>query len=196
MRKILALILLFGLVACKSKKLTADSPEKFQIERLAESLSGDNLQTIYPDAVITEGRDVFEEGTLERPYSILYPDTPDEILVIWQDERRDDIYQIYFENEGRWRSQSGIGIGTGYEELVGINEGPIDVYGFGWDYSGAVDFKDGKLADSNVRVFLSPVNTPPEKFYGDKIIEATPEEIQDLNLKVRALVYQGQDMDN
>lgn len=191
MRKISFLSLLFIIVSCKSKKVTADSPEKFQMEKLVEVISDNDLQKIYPEAQMTEGVDLFEEGTVERPYSVLYPNTKDEILIIWADTGRKNVQQIYYENNGRWSSEKGIRIGTTYDELVEFNEGPIDVYGFGWDYSGAVDWKDGKMADTNVRVFLAPENAPPKSFYGDQIIDSSlVEDLRNLNLKVRAIIYQ------
>lgn len=193
MRKLFLLLLIFSSVACGSRKITADSAEKYEVENLAKVISQNNLREVYPDAQIAEGVDLFEEGTIERPYSILYPETPDQLLIIWQDKTRNQPYQIYIEDEGKWRSKSGIEVGTTYEELEEINNGPIKFYGFGWDYSGAVDWNDGKMADSNLRVFLAPVNAPPQSFYGDQIIEADPEEILNLNLMVRAIVVHNGD---
>ena len=193
MRKFLILGLIILASGCKSKKLTANSAEKFRLENLAEVIKKNNLETIYPEAEISEGIDLFEEGTIERAYSILYPNTKDELLIIWDDKTTNNPYQIYTENDGRWRTREGIEVGTSYEDLVEINEGSIDFYGFGWDYSGAVDWKDGKMKDSNVRVFLAPVTAPPKSFYGDQIIEADPQDIINLDLKVRAIIFQKED---
>ena len=189
MRKLFLILFISFNVACGSGKITSDTAEKYEVENLSKVISQNNLKEVYPDAQIAEGVDVFEEGTVERPYSILYPETRDQLLIIWQDKSQTKAYQIYVENDGKWRSKSGIEIGTSYEKLEKINNGPIKFYGFGWDYSGAVDWNDGKLADSNLRVFLAPVNAPPRSFYGDEIIDANPEEILNLNLKVRALMF-------
>lgn len=189
MRKLLLLFICFGIISCKSRKLTAESEEKYELENLSEVISRDRIDEIYPDANIAEGTDLFEEGTVERPYTILYPNTDDEILIVWQDESRQTPEQIYVDREGRWRSKKGIKVGTSYEELEEINNGPIKFYGFGWDYSGAVDWNEGKMADSNVQVFLAPENAPPQSFYGDQIIEEDPEKIINLHLKVRAIVF-------
>ncbi|GAB2763813.1 hypothetical protein [Salinimicrobium soli] len=193
MRKILFLTLLLSIVACKSRK-TGDASEKYQLENLATVISKGDLQKAFPDARIAEGVDLFEEGTVEMAYSVLYPETKDELLVLWKDKDRKKVYQIYCENDGRWTSKEGIKIGsTSYDDLLALNNGPIDVYGFGWDYSGAVDWKDGKLAKSNIRVFLEPVNAPPQSFYGDHILDSKlVEEIRNLDLRVRAIVYQGE----
>lgn len=192
MKKVLVLGLILIVAGCKSKKLSSDSAEKFQIENLAEVISEKNINSIYPEAQISKGTDLFEEGTVELPYSILYPGTGDELLIIWEDVNRTKIHQLRFDKNGRWQTHNGIKIGTSYEELERLNGKPIKFYGFGWDYSGAVDWNGGKLADSNIRVFLAPEKTPANKFIGDKIVEATPEEIEALNLRVRAVLYQLQ----
>ena len=190
MKKLLILGLIILASGCKSRKLTADSAEKYELENLVEVISKNNLQEIYPEAEIAEGIDLFDEGTVERAYSILYPNTDDELLIIWDDKTVNRPHQIYVEKDGRWKTKEGIEVGTTYEDLKAINEGAIDFYGFGWDYSGAVDWKDGKMKDSNVRVFLAPVAAPPKSFYSDQIIEADPEDIINLDLKVRAIIIQ------
>lgn len=189
MRRLMTIGLILLLVSCKSRKLTADSPERFTIENLAKVTSAEQLESIFPDAQIEEGTDMFEEGTVERAYSVLYPGTPNEVLVTWTDNSRNQIHSIRVGNSGKWRSKTGIKIGTPYEDLVRMN-GPIKVYGFGWDYSGAVDWNDGKFADTDIRVFLAPKGTPPNKFYGDSVIEATEEEIKALDLSVQAILFQ------
>lgn len=191
MKKLLILLLVIFILGCKSRKLTADSSEKFKLENLAQVISDNKLENIYPGAEISEGIDFFEEGTVERAYSILYPNTDDELLIIWKDKSRNVPHQLYVSRAGRWRTQEGIEVGTSYEDLVKINEGAIDFYGFGWDYSGAVDWKDGKMKDSNVRIFLAPASAPPNSFYGDHIIEADPRDIINLDLRVRAIVLQN-----
>ena len=76
-----------------------------------------------------------------------------------------------------------------FDELTKINGKEVKFYGFGWDYSGAVDWNGGKLEDSNIRVFLNPEGEVADKFYGDRMIDASPEEIEALNLKVSTIMY-------
>lgn len=189
MRKFLLVILPLLLLSCKSRQLAPGSSNKFIIENLAQVGSAAELERIYPEASIEEGIDAFDEGLIRRPYTILFPGTEDEVLVTWNNDERTKIHHIHVEKNGRWQTSHGIEIGTTYDELLQIN-GPIAFYGFGWDYSGAVDWEDGRLSGSNIRVFLAPKNTPPDKFYGDRIIEATEEEIEALQLSVQAILYQ------
>ena len=190
MRKFLFVSLLILTIGCKSRKISADSPDKFVIENLAEIATSENLKRLFPDAAIEEGTDIFDEGIVKRPYSILYPGTRDEAILTWNDDERTQLHRIRIEKDGRWKTSQGIEIGTTYRELREKN-GPLFVYGFGWDYSGAVDWNDGELADTRLRVFLAPKETPPNKYYGDKILNVSPEELEALELSVQGIMYQG-----
>ncbi len=193
MKKIILIGVLCVLVSCKGKKSTtegATNPKAFEVERLAATNSTESLRKNYPDANLKEGVGLFEEGTVERAYTILYPDTKNEIHLIWASPERKKLHQVYFSNQGDWRSEKEIGIGTTYEELVARNGKPILVYGFGWDYSGAVDWNGGKLQNSNLQVYLNPGKEPKPKFYGDGIIKPTDEELKELNLTVGQIIYQ------
>jgi len=188
MRKIILIVAVLIMAACNSaKKGTSNATSKYMVENLS-SMSAEDLSKNYPDANIQEGTDMFEEGTDERSYSILYPGTTDELHITWQNNSKTEIHDLRFSNNGKWKSETGINVGTTYEELNKMNGKKISFYGFGWDYSGAVDWNGGKLEKSGLRVFLNPENKPANKFYGDKIIQATPEEIEALDLKVSSIM--------
>lgn len=188
MRKILVISAIILLAACNSaKKGTSGSTAKYTIENLGKMDSQD-LERNYPDANIREGVDVFEEGTDERPYTILYPDTPHEMHITWQDKDRTKMHDLRYSGNGKWKSETGVEIGTSYEELNRLNGKQVSFYGFGWDYSGAVVWNGGKLEDSGLRVFLTPRNDHGNEFYGDHMIKATPEEIEALNLEVASIM--------
>lgn len=188
MKKIILLILIMGIVSCKGSKKTTSNVDLFVVENLA-GMNSEEIKKNYANAEITEDTGMFEEGTEERAYTTLYGNTPDEIQITWKDDEKTRIYDIRFTQDGRWKSQTGIRIGTTYEELNQINNKKISFYGFGWDYSGAVLWNDGKLENSNIFVFLSPDSQAQNNFYGDHIIEATPDEIALLNLKVSTILY-------
>jgi len=202
MNKILLIGVLCVLFSCKGKKSTTDvqgteiktsvtaNSKDFVVEKIAKTNSTETLRKNYPDANLKEGVGLFEEGTVERAYTILYPDTKNEIHLIWVSPERKKLHQVYFSNQGDWRSEKAIGIGTTYDELVAHNGKPILVYGFGWDYSGAVDWNGGKLQNSKLQVYLNPGKEPKPKFYGDGIIKPTDEELKELNLTVGQIIYQ------
>lgn len=189
MRKILFLFIVLALASCSSTKNTASATlDKFVIENLIR-FNSQEIKENYPDANVYEAVGVFEEGTEELPYSILYPDTPNELNITWADASRTQIYDIRISIGGDWRSSTGIKIGTSYDELNKLNGKLISFYGFGWDYSGAVIWNEGEFEKSHLRVFLSPEKEPNVKFYGDHIIGASPEEIEAMNLVIGTIIY-------
>src|SRR5690606_24264217 len=142
MKKFILLFLILGIVSCKgSKQSTTSNMDLFAVENLA-GMNSEDIRKNYTDANINEDTGMFEEGTEERPYTTLYGGTPDEIQITWADAQRTKIYDIRFTGDGRWKSQTGIKVGTTYEELNQINGKKISFYGFGWDYSGAVMWND------------------------------------------------------
>ncbi len=201
MKKLILLGVLCVFISCKGKKSASDvahadvnttvnvNPKNFEVEKIAKMHSPEALLKHYPNANIKEGVDMFDEGTVERAYTILYPDTKNEIHLIWDTPEKKKLHQVYFSNEGDWRSDKAIAIGTTYEELIARNGKPIKVYGFGWDYSGAVDWNGGKLQNSNLQVFLKPAKEPKTKFYGDGIINPTEAELKELRLTVGQIIY-------
>lgn len=189
MKRIIFLVLLGTVISCKStKEGTTRATDYFQVENLAQ-LNVEEIKQNFSDAQIREDVGMFEEGTIERPYLILYPDSVDEIQITWEDSRRKKIHDIRFTGEGKWHSSQGIKIGTSYEELNKINGRPISFYGFGWDYSGAVMWNDGALENTKLRVFLAPEKDPDDHHYGDHILKVTPEEASAMNLRVRTIIY-------
>ncbi len=192
MKKLIFIIALVGISSCNSNKnVTAGTDataKSFVIEDLTR-YNAEDLKKAYPDANFKEDIGMFEEGTEERAYIILYPDTPNELHITWENEEKKRMNDIRFTENGKWKSSTGIKVGTTYEELVRLNENPVSFYGFGWDYSGAVMWNNGKLEDTNLRIFLAPGNSPEGKFYVDHIVEATPEEIAALNLTVQTVLY-------
>lgn len=189
MKKLILIFLGLLMFSCgSSKKATS---EKYTLEKIS-GFSSEEISEKYPDADIKEGVGMFEEGTVERPYSILYPNTPDEIHITWTGEEREKIYDIYFSGNGKWKSREGIGIGTSLESLNELNGKTVDFYGFGWDYSGAVVWNGGKFEGSKLHVFLAPAGKIPEKFAGDHLIKASEKEIKELDLRVESIIYRNE----
>lgn len=186
MKKFLLFSIILVIFSCKSKRI---NDNKYFIENLAEIANVEKIKNIYSDAQVREGSDQFEEDTQQQAYNILYPDTDNEALLIWKDEARTRLHSVMVEKDGHWKSKSGIMIGTSYEDLVRLNGKPIKIYGFGWDYSGAVDWNGGNLTDSNIRVFLAPKSDPPNRFYSDGIIEPSQVELEAMDLRVKAIIY-------
>lgn len=186
MKKLYLIIAVLTLAACGSSNSKL-SKDKFVADNLI-NFNAKDLNENYPDANIQEDSGMFEEGTVERAYTVMYPNTPDELHITWKTEAREDVFDIRFSENGKWKSAKGIEIGTPYDALNNINGKKISFYGFGWDYGGAVMWNNGKLENSNLRVFVAPKGEVANKFYGDHIIEANEEEIESLDLKVNSIM--------
>jgi len=191
MRKFFFLSAILLIVSCNSSKnTTAPNSKQFFVEDLLE-MNAASIKDAFPNEVITEDVGLFEEGTEERAYTVISPNSPDELHITWKDKKRTQVEDIRIDTNGKWKSKTSIKIGTTFEELREMNEKPISFYGFGWDYSGATLWNDGKLENSKLHVFLAPEKEPKNKFYGDHIIKATPEEIKDMDLKVKAILFKS-----
>lgn len=187
MKNLVFLLCFVILSSCGSSRKTGPGQERFVLENLKDH-SSETLKRSFPEAQIQEDTGMFEEGTIERPYSVLFPGGANELHITWKDPSRKRIHDIHVSGEGSWRSEEGIAIGTTYQELNRLNGKEISFYGFGWDYGGAVLWNGGKLEDSGLRVFLAPGEEPPDEFYGDRLIEASEDEIAALDLRVGTLM--------
>ncbi|MCJ7758503.1 MAG: hypothetical protein MUP24_10190, partial [Gillisia sp.] len=115
MRKIYSLFMVLSLASCSStRNTTSVTLDKFVIENLIR-FNSEKIKEKYPEANVYEDIGLFEEGTEELPYSVLYPDTPNELNITWADASRTQIYDIQFSIGGDWRSSTGIRIGTTYQ---------------------------------------------------------------------------------
>lgn len=191
MRKIFYFIAILLIVSCNSsKKAASTTAENLYVEDLL-GMNSEDLKNIFPIESIQEDTGLFEEGTEERAYTIIHANTNDELHITWKDLNRTQIDDLRITSNGKWKSNSGVEIGTSYATLNEINGSTISFYGFGWDYSGAVLWNEGKLEKTNMHVFLSPENEPSNKFYGDQVVKASPEEIEALDLKVQTILFKN-----
>lgn len=191
MRKIFYFIAILSIVACNSsKKAASTTTEKLYVEDLL-GMNSEELKNIFPIESIQEGTGLFEEGTEERAYTTIHANTDNELHITWKDANRTQIDDLRITSNGKWRSKSGVEIGTSYATLNELNNATISFYGFGWDYSGAVLWNEGKLERTNMHVFLAPKNEPSNKFYGDQVVKASQEEIEALDLKVQSILFKN-----
>lgn len=181
------IIILF--VSCKGTKKLTDF-NNYTIESLATIPSKPFFDKNYKNISHSHDVGMFEEGTVERAFTILYPDTDKEIHLIWNNSEGNTLYQIVTSKKGAWHSKNGIAIGSTYEQLLKLNKGTFKLYGFGWDYSGAVDWNGGRLENKDIYVFLKPASEPNPKFYSDTIINPSAEELEALELTVGKIIYQ------
>lgn len=113
------------------------------------------------------------EGAEYYNVSVVYPDTPNQLIIFWQNNRYDGVPQSVSVRQAgtAWTTVYGITVGTSLEELNRINGQPFTIRGFGWDYGGYVTaWNDGTLAAvQGITLRLRPAMKLPQDFYGDGV---------------------------
>jgi hypothetical protein len=122
---------------------------------------------------------VFAESEFAGWQSVVYPDTPREVLIYWQ-ELEPPLVTVQRlavrQSNSIYRLSNGIGVGTSVSELVRLNDGrPVTFGGLGWDYGGGFDgFNEGRLKDQlpcfQAQLDLKPDAEDVDELMGEKEI--------------------------
>jgi hypothetical protein len=134
----------------------------------------------------------YPEGMGEYQNTLLYPHTKNEVEFVWLDDSVNFSGLIYIKVSGQktgWKTAEGITLGTTLKELESLNQKPFVFYGFGWDYSGMVDWDNGHLFERRIFVSLDyPGESIPPEFdalVGDHQMKSDSELAQKANPVVR-----------
>jgi hypothetical protein len=183
-----------NLVPYETSEFRDETPEEiayWTMENLATALRDDQLNVAYPDLDVKEDVMLFGEGTIERNVKILASGTDDEILVSYQNGKP---FEMLYGNRGRWRTKHPIYIGLPLENLNEINKKPVKFAGFGWDYSGLVNFNDGAIDRDRYTIFLSPNYNDIQQedayeFMGNDFFDSNAADVEKLHLYVSSITY-------
>lgn len=91
-------------------------------------------------------RDFYLGEGESAPGLALYPDTPEEIEVLLDDDGFVILYRQMQEGS-KWATDNGIKVGTSIQELQAANGKPFKFTGFDWDYGGTVTNWNGGTFD-------------------------------------------------
>ena len=162
-----------------------DSLLKFDSEVALMSAFGTNVK---------RSTGYYPEGMGEYPNTLLFPDSEDQVEFVWLDDSVNFSGLDHIEVQGQkttWQTSEGITLGTDLKTLEKLNQKPFTFYGFGWDYSGSVDWDGGHLFHRKVFVSLDyPGETIPSEFdglLGDHEIRSDSELAQKANPVVREI---------
>jgi len=204
MKKILkVLLIIFLLNGCSNgakKETTKDT--KAKVNPVTKDISKidyplDSLLAFNSEAALKKvfGKHVkrsvgyYPEGMGEYKNTLLFPDSKNEIEFVWEDDSLHFSKLQYIRLTGKntdWKTKEGITIRTDMKTLETLNKQPFAFFGLEWDYSGAIDFKDGYLAKRNIFGNLAyATDAMPVEFMdllGDHTIETTSEIAQKANL--------------
>ncbi|MFK7746928.1 MAG: hypothetical protein AB8B65_00925 [Kordia sp.] len=95
----------------------------------------------------------YPEGMGEYEMTLLFPDSKNQVEFVWEEDSSDmnKLQYIRIFSKGTdWKTKEGITIGTTMKELEVFNKKPFAFFGFEWDYSGSIDWKDGTLSKRNI----------------------------------------------
>jgi len=183
--------------ATQSKENTVIVPGR-QVGPIQLNTSEEELIKIFGPSQVQRGTINTSEVNIEQS-TIIYPNTRDEIHITWKDQSRSEVKAIYFTRaDSKWYTQRGLTVGMDLLALTKVNEGPINFYGFNWEYGGTVNsWRKGTLDrfDKYFYVVLSPRNPTAtksliQKFSGNNIYSSNTEGVEQLDLVVsRVVVY-------
>lgn len=139
---------------------------------------------------------LFLEGTFERIVTTLWKGTNKEILIHWNESSPPfkTIKSLEISNpKSLYQFSNGIKIGSTLIELVKLNNAPISLYGFGWDYGGTfADFGKGKLAGDvpcfgGVFELKSGSEIQENALMGDKKISSSDSAFKNKEVKLKVI---------
>lgn len=161
-----------------------------------------NSKTTYNDLVKTFGAKNIGDATIPlgdgktEAGTVVFADNPDQRLFIQWAIPRERPHAVIVEGR-RWKTASGIGIGTPLSEIVAANGGEFSFAGFGWDYAGyVVSWKNGQLAANHalgedISIFLAPeqpyLPADLDALQGDKEYATSLPQAGKVNLRVKAM---------
>jgi hypothetical protein len=109
--------------------------------------------------------------------TLVLPGTADEIDVAWQDKARSRVAFVRTTKAGgRWRTTTGVRIGTTLPELVRIAGTVLTFSGFGWDYGGGLAWSE-PTGPIGLRLMLNRDETlaslpRADEIYGDREVRS------------------------
>lgn len=101
-------------------------------------------------------RDFYIGEGESAPGLVLYPDTPEEVEVLLDDDGYSILYRLA-KTDSKWATAEGISVGSTMQELEAANGKPFKFSGFDWDYGGTVtNWNGGAFDGKGLLVVLEP----------------------------------------
>lgn len=201
MKKVLFLSILLFLISCtndtKNKNTTENATNDFTIvpgERvgmITANTTESLLQELYGAEKLRIRSVPIAEGNTQEGV-VLYPDTPNEIEIIWETAASEGTpaFIRIGKDSTAWKTPDGITIGTSLEKLEEINGKPFIFNGFEWDFGGLVtDWNWGKLT-SHLVIALVPQNFTMlgDELLGEVQLSSDDPKVRALQPKVGSIV--------
>lgn len=162
-----------------------------QVGRIKTNFNGSDIYKTFGKENVLETEIGLGEGETKKGL-LVFPKTNNEIQVLFQgNEEMEKLESIRINGtDSKWKTDSGIKVGSTLEELVAANGKDFNFYGFEWDYAGKLaNWNGGKLNDK-LSVFLEATNEEPvfPHLLGDKEFLSNNPKAKEAGLKVNAIL--------
>lgn len=170
---------------------TLQKEETITIEKIAVMANNGSLSSQFLDSEMQKEIASINEGMDSVKVIWLNRNSKDEVRIDFQPKDSTKVFRVTIEGkENKFHSETGVKLGMTIDELNSANRKPVDFYGFGWDFGGAVKFNDGQLEDKKIRVYLKT-----DKKYGTQFLGDTPHTFEEakaakLELYVEKIIFE------
>lgn len=175
MRHLLILLSIVVAASCGNQTSNTSSTSSTPVKQTPT----DTLDNLFKIASEAELIDIFGKENViydtvygaegeESMASILYPNSADQVEIAWSnDNKREGVGSVthyaFYDSDNdrlittsRWKTISGVKLGTTLTQLNETNGKPFIFSGFGWDYGGFImDFQDGKLDKLPISIHIN-----------------------------------------
>lgn len=182
MKKILLVLVLTTIVSCQKDKEPIDP---WDARSLVNQIAGnEKWEEEYSDANIVKETKFVDEYNGERTVVTLYPETLDELIVIYNDTVPQE---LYWNKSGQWTTPYGK-VGDPIEVLEQANKAPISFYGLGYDLPGKVKIDSGLVAKKDITFTVRPTSDViPSEYYSYNSFDTSTQESKDLKLFINRI---------
>jgi hypothetical protein len=157
-------------------------------ERLVNLIAKDaDWEKEYNDANILTETKFMAEYDAEKTIKTLYPETEDELVVIYDGTTPQELYWF---KSGQWTTPYGT-VGDPITVLEEANGAGVQFYGLGYDLPGKVKIDTGKLIGKKITFAVRPTSDIiPTEYYSYTSFDASSAEAKDLKLYITRVQMQ------
>ncbi|MDH3246123.1 MAG: SH3 domain-containing protein [Saprospiraceae bacterium] len=173
----------------------AENSEDFQHliipgERVGRILAADSEQSVIDklgsENVSRRTVPLGEGESIEA--TVVYPSSPRELLLLWEQQDYVNLAEIRFEHpRSPWKTSQGLAIGSSLRQIENLNGESFLISGFGWDYGGTtLDWRRGAISESVVLIFEEPERVH-STLVGDHAVSSNDKHLSRSNPKVKQM---------
>ena len=164
-------VVLFGLLCITNVALALDKWLIIQSESIGKVKAGWTANDVKVNFQQDEYRfqeiDIGEGMT--EPGLIIFPNTANELKINIQGKNKSLVNARSCNMKGQWATPEGLKVGSTMEQVEHVNEGPITILGWGWDYGGQM-FSNNKGKYKGPHLWFRMPSSLDKEFIGDKEI--------------------------